>query len=50
MITETDVRVQTKSKYVNEFKECVNNVFNIIKTNIKDYVEYDWGMDRVQKR
>lgn len=49
MITETDPRVQTTSRYGDDFRKVINQAFQTIKSNVKQYEEYDYGMDRVQK-
>ena len=49
MIDENDKRIKTNSKYASELKQVVNKAFQHIINNKNNYVEYDWGMDRVQK-
>ena len=49
MIIEKDPRVQTTSPYTEEFHKTTHKAFQTIKSNVKQYTEYEWGMDRVQK-
>ena len=48
MITETDKRTFTTSKYTEEFFQAIDKAFEVLIENKDDYVEYDWGMDRVK--
>ena len=50
MITETDERIIIpKSEYIDDFRKIIDGVFNTLIHERRTFVEYDWGMDRVQK-
>ena len=50
MITDNDERTFTKTKYLQEFKDSINIAFTTLLHEKRQFVEYDYGMNRIQKK